>query len=98
LAIINSCENNNSTYSASDFNLNMEQELSTVLFICGLDGSALETYEIDEIVDAIRNLFYSSTDTAADMILDKWSRQLLLVARRNSRRHKIAVHSRDYVN
>jgi hypothetical protein len=98
VAIINSWENNNSTYSASDFILNMEQELSTVLFICGLDGSALETYEIDEIVDAIRNLFYSSTDTAADMILDKWSRQLLLVARRNSRRHKIAVHSRDYVN
>ena len=98
MAIINSWENNNSTYSASDFILNMEQELSTVLFICGLDGSALETYEIDEIVDAIRNLFYSSTDTAADMILDKWSRQLLLVARRNSRRHKIAVHSRDYVN
>lgn len=98
MAIINSWENNNSTYSASDFILNMEQELSTVLFICGLDGSALETYEIDEIVDAIRNLFYSSTDTAADMILDKWSRQLLLVARRNNRRHKIAVHSRDHVN
>ena len=98
MAIRSSLENNNNTYSASDFILNMEQELSTVLFICGLDGSALDTYEIDEIVDAIRNLFYSGGETAADIVLDKWLRQLLLVARRNNRWHKMAMHSSDYVN
>ena len=98
MAIRNSWENSNNTYSALDSISSIEEELSTILFICGLDGSDIGAYEIDEIVDAIRNLFYSSTETAADLILDKWSRQLLLVARRNNRRHKVAVHSRDYVN
>ena len=98
MAIRNSWENSNNTYSAPDLISSIEEELSTILFICGLDGSDIGAYEIDEIVDAIRNLFYSGTETAADLILDKWARQLLLVARRNNRRHKVAMHSRDYVN
>jgi hypothetical protein len=98
MTIRNSWENANNTYSAPDLISSIEEELSTILFICGLDGSDVSAYEIDEIVDAIRVLFSGGTETAADIILDKWSRQLLLVARRNNRRHKVAMHSRDYDN
>lgn len=111
-----------STPSYSGYSAQADQEwneyqLAKVCYICGLDGSTATQYSIDSIIEAINNVFCTST-TSSDKIsrvenpdgtlatFDFVVRQnaastdwvlkrntlTSLVARRASRRHRLATY------
>lgn len=48
-------------YDAQDDLLDAELQLASIMFICGLDGSQIDTITIDEIIDEIDNTFRLNT-------------------------------------
>lgn len=93
---------NYSLYSPSAEISQIETELATILYICGLDGSRLDEYTIDEVIDAIRATFSYKNEyifpvvikepiwIAHEPFMRRYSQMLSTVARRSFRWLRIA--------
>jgi hypothetical protein len=108
MTIRKSTENANRTYSNSADLAQIEYEMAIILYICGLDGSSIDSYEIDTVVDKIKNTFkFKNPNSVGEPIavpgsealpapyvyIKKLSRQLALSYRRNFRWRKISLHA-----
>lgn len=105
-----SWETNNSTYSNDADVAQIEYELAVILYICGLDGSNPDAYEIDAVVNKIKEVFRFKDENspgepvvvpghdvlaAPVVFIKKLSRQLTIAYRRNHRWRKISKHAGD---
>lgn len=91
-----------SLYSATAEIEQVEIELATILYICGLDGANLQNYTIDEVIDAIRSTFNYKNEyifpvvisepvwIAHEPFMRRYSQMLSTVARRCFRWLRIA--------
>ena len=80
----------------------VETELATILYICGLDGENPQNYTIDEVIDAIRETFSYKNQyifpvvisepvwMAHEPFMRRYSQMLSTVARRCFRWLRIA--------
>jgi hypothetical protein len=57
MAIRNSWETGNKTFSVQNLISEIEEEISTVMFISGMDGSLIDNYELDEILAELKKSF-----------------------------------------
>ncbi len=75
-------------YSAEAELAYVEQQIATILYIVGLDGSNQDIYEIEDVVDAIHSSFYfypineSKFSLAHEFFMKKHSNMLKIVYRR----------------
>ncbi len=110
MAIRKSTETSNRTYSNSADLSQIEYEMAVILYICGLDGSDMDSYEIDTVIGKIKDTFkFKNPNSVGEPIavpgsealpapyvyIKKLSRQLCLVYRRNFRWRKISIHAGD---
>lgn len=110
MAIRNSWESDNKTYSnVSDID-QIEYEMAIVLFACGLNGATPDEYDIDYVIEEIKRVFKFKDSgepgepvvvpgfdilAAPTVFIKKLSRQLTLTYRRNARWRKISKHAGD---
>jgi hypothetical protein len=57
MSIRNSWETENETFSTQSLIEELEGEVSTIMFIAGIDGGVIENYELDEILDELKKSF-----------------------------------------
>lgn len=57
MAIINSSDSKFHTYDPGTHISELEVELASILFICGLDGSDPYAYTIDQMVESVKDTF-----------------------------------------
>ena len=75
-------------YSAEAELAYVEQQVATILYIVGLDGSNQDAYEIEDVIDAIHSSFYfypvneSKFSLAHEFFMKKHSNMLKIVYRR----------------
>lgn len=110
MAIRNSWETGNRTYSV-DANIDfIEHQFASVLYISGLDGSSIDAYEIDECIDEMRDTFNVTRDAilvnspkagmrpAYQFFMSKNASKLGILLRRNNRWLKIAKYIKENAN
>lgn len=110
MAIRRSWETENKTYSV-DSNIDFTtHQIASVLYISGLDGSSLESYEIDDSIDATRETFKvvkeaifvvgknSGVRPAYQFFISKNASKLTVLLRRNNRWLKIAKYIKESKN
>lgn len=85
-----------SSYDPANEIAQIEVEIASILYIIGLDGSNIDNYEIDDVINGIRESFKYSNDRfnswgyAHDAINRKYSNALCTSVRRLYRWRKIA--------
>lgn len=110
MAVRNSWETQNKTYSI-DANIQfIEHQLASVLYMSGLDGSVINLHNIDDSLAAMRQIFKVEKEAisvtspragirpAFQFFIRKNSSKLAIVLRRNNRWLKIANYIKENQN
>jgi hypothetical protein len=104
MSIRNSWETSNKTFSVENAIDEIEVEMSTIMFISGMDGSKVGEYEIDEILEELKKSFplqrssievdsiISGIKPGYEFYINKNFSKLSLLLRRNNRWLKIAKY------
>lgn len=110
MAIRNSWETQNRTYSV-DQNIDfIQHQFASVLYISGLDGATVESYTIDDSLSSMRETFKVTKESilvdslksgmrpAYQFFMSKNASRLGVLLRRNSRWLKIANYIKENQN
>lgn len=110
MALRNSWETGNRTYSADAHIAAIEHQLASILYMSGLDGSSIDAYEIDDALAAVRDTFKVTKEAtlatspksgmrpAYQFFMSKNSSKLSLLLRRNKRWLKLARYVKENFN
>ena len=110
MTIRHSWETQNKTYSVDAHIEYVEHQIASILYISGLDGKLIESYEIEEMLSAVRDTFKVTKESIVasspksgmrpsyEFFMTKNSSRLTLVLRRNMRWLKIAKHAKGIQN
>lgn len=110
MTIRHSWETQNKTYSVDAHIEHIEHQIASILYISGLDGELIESYEIEEMLSAVRDTFKVTKESIVvdniksgmrpsyEFFMTKNSSKLTLVLRRNMRWLKIAKYAKGIQN
>lgn len=110
MAIRNSWETQNRTYSVDENIKFVEHQFASVLYMSGLDGAAINSYTIDESLAAMRETFKVTKEAilvgspksgmrpAFQFFMSKNASKLGIILRRNNRWLKIANYIKENQN
>lgn len=110
MAVRNSWETRNRTYSVDSSIEFTEHQLASILYISGLDGSAVDSHTIDDSLAAMRETFKVTKEAilvgspksgmrpAYQFFMSKNASKLAVLLRRNNRWLKIAKHIKENQN
>lgn len=110
MTIRHSWETQNKTYSVDSHIEYVEHQIASILYISGLDGKLIESYEIEEMLSAVRDTFKVTKESilvgdiksdikpSHEFFMTKNSSKLTLVLRRNMRWLKIAKYVKGMEN